>query len=717
MRSAAGRAGGLIAFFAILLLLAAPADAGGPRIQLGDEAGTLQPAAAESLIARAAERGELPVIVIFDLETQPISLLSADERAAQAAAIAARQQAILDRLGNPEGARVYTTLPYLALWATPAELRLLLDTPGIVQIVEDVPVPPSLNESAGLINATTLWRRGARGTGQDIAVLDTGVMGDHLAFRDRILHEGCYSTNRPRQGIISLCPNRWEGAEGPGAAAECPLAVDGCGHGTHVSGIALGNRAIFRGIANDAGLLAFKVFTRFNNDADCGGAGRAPCVRSYPSDQIAALERVAGLAADGRSVAAVNMSLGGGAYSAACDSDPLKPAIDNLRSTGIATVIASGNDGYDGWIAAPACISTAVAVGSTTVHDVADEVSWFSNHSALVDLMAPGTEITAPVAHRTLVNRVGALSGTSMAAPHVAGAWALLRQNHPTATVDEILNALACTGEMVVRDKLAKPRIDMLAANRHLLRPDVRRVWSFVTDRQAAQWTAHLGQWGRVGNMLQGNDTRPGFLSLSSAAFCGGDQIVTADMQRHDPEEFSGWHSGVFLRTAIHDDANITGLWFAFNRWPSYEGGEPLPGGIAVIWALAGYNPNENTGSAAKLCENFHATSIRRDDTNRLRVVSVDGTHRFLINGVEVCRAEGYALYGGRVAVGFASGPGSGITLDLDRLIAQTPGATAETLEAPSIPYVMAPPGGALPVREGVSPLGYFPAAAVARAD
>ena len=87
----------------------------------------------------------------------------------------------------------------------------------------------------------------------------------------------------------------------------------------------------------------------------------------------------------------------------------------------------------------PACVSTAVSVGSTTK---ADAVSWFSNVTPFLSLFAPGDSITSSVPG----GGYEIASGTSMAAPHVAGAWALMRQAAPTASVTAILNALRSTG-------------------------------------------------------------------------------------------------------------------------------------------------------------------------------------------------------------------------------------------------------------------------------
>jgi len=161
-----------------------------------------------------------------------------------------------------------------------------------------------------------------------------------------------------------------------------------------------------------------------------------------------ALERVFLLRAT-YSFAAVNISLGGAVQLGACDGDPRKAAIDNLRSAGIATVIASGNQGSFIGISAPACISTAVSVGSTgdgSEGAILDEVSLFSNSSPLVSLLAPGDRITSSIPGGGFAS----FRGTSMAAPHVAGTFALLKQASPSADVGRLVNILQGTGLPIV---------------------------------------------------------------------------------------------------------------------------------------------------------------------------------------------------------------------------------------------------------------------------
>src|SRR5262249_9539928 len=134
------------------------------------------------------------------------------------------------------------------------------------------------------------------------------------------------------------------------------------------------------GIARSAVIWAIQAFTRFNSAVDCSPAA-APCILSFTSDQIRALDHVfanMNSLPNGVKLASVNMSLGGGFFSSNCDSDARKPAIDNLRNAGVLTAIASGDNSSTTGVAAPGCISTAITVGSTTKNDV---ISAFSNMS------------------------------------------------------------------------------------------------------------------------------------------------------------------------------------------------------------------------------------------------------------------------------------------------------------------------------------------------
>ncbi len=187
---------------------------------------------------------------------------------------------------------------------------------------------------------------------------------------------------------------------------------------------------------------------------------------TWTSDEISGLERVYALR-NTYDIAAVNMSIGGGAYTSqsTCDSDnpSVKSAIDTLRSVNIATVIASGNDGYSDSIAEPGCISSAVSVGATIDSGSnVDKVTSYSNSASFLNLLAPGSVITSSVPG----GGYSTWQGTSMATPHVAGAWAILKQMNTDLTVSEGLDALSSTGVPITdpRNSIVTPRIQIDAA-------------------------------------------------------------------------------------------------------------------------------------------------------------------------------------------------------------------------------------------------------------
>jgi subtilisin family serine protease len=271
-----------------------------------------------------------------------------------------------------------------------------------------------------------------------VAILDTGVQSNHEFLSRKVVREACFSN--AGGGQVSLCPNGQPMQIGNGAAnpttAQCIFGGNNiCTHGTHAAGIAAGVNTNPRpgtpnnGVAVDARIVAVQVFTRFNNAADCDPFP-APCVRTFTSDQISALNWVfqRALTPAGVTLAAVNMSLGGGMFTVPCDADPRKPSIDNLIGAGVATVIAAGNDGFTNAVGAPGCISTAVTVGSSQKNDV---ISGFTNMASMVDLMAPGgfgaatcppRNILSSIAGTTPAARRGydCFMGTSMAA-HACG--------------------------------------------------------------------------------------------------------------------------------------------------------------------------------------------------------------------------------------------------------------------------------------------------------
>ena len=335
------------------------------RVVLGNTAETAlttstDPHTAKTLKAlreQVKDKGAARIIVGVRTAFAPEGKMNAAKAEQQRKEIADKQSALLKKIpslkNKSEKVKQFTTIPFMALEVDATELEALADDADITSIEEDRIVKPTLAESVPLIGGTNAWNSGYTGAGQTVAILDTGVDSTHPFLTSvvsgvsvsKVVAEACYSTNYPPSQISSVCPDGVTQSTAAGSAMPygggCPAG--GCDHGTHVAGIAAGNGSYanvnFSGVAKDASVIAVQVFSNFYGFF----------VSAFTSDIIRGLERVYALRND-YSIAAVNMSLGGGGYSdqASCDADNLstKSAIDNLRSVNIATVIASGNNGY-----------------------------------------------------------------------------------------------------------------------------------------------------------------------------------------------------------------------------------------------------------------------------------------------------------------------------------------------------------------------------------
>lgn len=203
------------------------------------------------------------------------------------------------------------------------------------------------------------------------------------------------------------------------------------GHGTHVAGTVAGTTW---GIAKAVKLVGVRVL-------DCNGSGTW-------SGVIAGLDWVAANAAK---PAVANMSLGGGANSSVDD------AVNRTIAAGVSVIVAAGNGNRGGKAQdacgySPARVPAALTIGATTSSDA--KTSW-SNYGDCVDFFAPGASITS--AWHTSPTATNTISGTSMAAPHVAGVAALYLQQAMTATPDVVSAALstATTKNIVTASKTA----------------------------------------------------------------------------------------------------------------------------------------------------------------------------------------------------------------------------------------------------------------------
>ncbi|MGP3982137.1 S8 family peptidase [Streptomyces sp. KR80] len=238
----------------------------------------------------------------------------------------------------------------------------------------------------------------AAGEGVTAYVIDTGVRVSHKDFEDRASH-----------GFDAI-----DGDES---------ADDGNGHGTHVAGTIAGAE---HGVAKKAKIVAVRVL-------DDQGSGTTEQV-------VAGIDWVT-KNHQGPSVA--NMSLGGGA------DEALDAAVQKAIAAGVTFGVAAGNESADAGEGSPSRVKEAITVASSTEND---EQSDFSNFGSVVDIYAPGSEITS--AWNDSDDGTKTISGTSMATPHVVGAAAVYLGSHKEATPDEVATALT---EGATPDKISNP--------------------------------------------------------------------------------------------------------------------------------------------------------------------------------------------------------------------------------------------------------------------
>ena len=329
------------------------------------------------------------------------------------------------RLGIRPGQRFGNVLNGFAALMTPAQRKELAADPRVRLIVPDLPIrsagdpyplnPAELQPGITRVGATGNEQRDGASLDVDIAVLDTGIQPDN--------HELNVF------GGYNCTDNGGPTAFGDGAAF---------GHGTHVSGIAAAkqNGRGVAGVAQGARLWAIKVLNANGN--------------GYWSWVICGLDRVAQMRdTDGaQTIEVVNMSLAAvGADDGDCgfsNHDLLHQAVCRVNEAGVTMVVAAGNASRDAsgyipgaydevitvaamadWngmadnVASPPAPGSPPTGCSRTTPD--DAFGGFSNFGADIDLIAPGTCVLSTLP----VDRLGLMTGTSMATPHVAGGAAL----------------------------------------------------------------------------------------------------------------------------------------------------------------------------------------------------------------------------------------------------------------------------------------------------
>ncbi len=330
----------------------------------------------------------------------------------------------------------FATSDYVVAEVAAEDLGALAAAPGVTDVVIDQPAARALDGSVPLINAPARWAEGSDGTGTTVVVIDDGIEATHPNLNGKVVAEACFSAP-------SGCAGGTPSATGAGTGLPCP----GCRHGTQVAGIAAGVGGGYDGVAPDASLFSIRVF------ASAGGS-------AFFSDIALALEHVLARA-DEFDLAAVNLSVQGGTkFTSTCDGEnpPLTAAVHALTDRGIPVVAASGNGSFTDGMSLPACISDVISVGS---HSDGLAVAGSSNASAQTSILAPGVDIVAPRPPGTYTLPPNEISGTSFAAPHVAGALAVWLERFPGINHQEALFLSSEHGRTILdsRNGLRYPRL------------------------------------------------------------------------------------------------------------------------------------------------------------------------------------------------------------------------------------------------------------------
>jgi subtilisin len=305
---------------------------------------------------------------------------------------------------------------------------------------------PELMDSAPLIRAPEVWARGITGAGQVIAVLATGVDFRHPMLRGKGEAGLCRSTTAP-PGYRSVCPGGEPSSDTLSSGRPCTMP--GCEGGTVVASVMAGKGPSLKGIAPDAKIISAQIFSR---SRFCG-ADADVCPSSFLSDQLSALEQIY-LLRHTHNIAAVMLAVTGiEDWLVHCERDARAELVRKLYQANIATIVVAGHtpDGESSASTAPGCISQTLSVGAATKQG--DQVWAYSHFSLLLDLMAPGEEIYSAIPG----GGYAPYWGTGLAAAHVAGAIALLKQARPDATPFQLLNALRNGGVPVQNRQSSQP--------------------------------------------------------------------------------------------------------------------------------------------------------------------------------------------------------------------------------------------------------------------
>jgi subtilisin family serine protease len=371
------------------------------------------------------------------------------------ASLAAAQRAVAARIATtiPEARvtwRYQVVLDGLAVLLPRSELDRLAATDGVAKVWPNVAYRPLLDRSPGLIGAPQMWSPdfSTAGNGIKIGIIDDGVDQAHPFFNpaDYTMPPGYPKGNSSFTTAKVIVARAFPAPETTWKYAKLPFDPSESEHATHVAGIAAGDfttgaiagRGPLSGVAPRAYLGNYKVLTYPTENF--GLNGNAP--------EIAA--GVEAAVRDGMDV--INLSLGEAEIEPS--RDLVVTAINAAADAGVVPVIAAGNDFEDfgrGSLDSPGSAAKAITAAAVTKQLA---IAGFSSSGPTPislamkpDLAAPGVDITSSVPPSR--GTWASFSGTSMAAPHVSGAAALLIQRHPDWTVAQVKSALVLTAKPV----------------------------------------------------------------------------------------------------------------------------------------------------------------------------------------------------------------------------------------------------------------------------
>ena len=422
------------------------------------------------LTTKAIDEGSIQVMVVLKEDINTVGFPHSQEQLdAQQTQIENQQNSLMTdvpiRLTN--SIKRFRHLPFLVLSADESELQRLRASPHVAQILRDkVNYPASLDFNIKQIGADVAQSLGYTGAGQTIAILDNGVDKRQPFLRNKVVAEACFSTRNPGQKATPACRNRRTEDLRPGAATvKCKFQDFECTHGTIIAEIAAGNSLTTdfagSGVAPEANLITIKADSLITNRKICAPA--SSCHVFFDSDILRGLDFVYSKRFS-LNIASINASLGGDATRQECKTSPIRRTVAKLRAANIVTIAASGNEGYKNRLSSPACIPGVISVGAT---NAADAVLPFSNSASSLSLLAPGENIRLPMPGVVSAGFEIVASGTSLSAAFVSGAWATLKAHKPSATVNEILEALKSSGIRVYDPKngLVRPLIQVNQAH------------------------------------------------------------------------------------------------------------------------------------------------------------------------------------------------------------------------------------------------------------